>query len=75
VCILIPSDERSIGAAAVVGTTMGTALALDPKRALFMVVVPIMASGVGEGALALSAGIRRFSSSNRGRCSKRCRPQ
>ncbi|WP_284507304.1 2-hydroxycarboxylate transporter family protein [Caballeronia sp. ATUFL_M2_KS44] len=53
--IFIPVASGSI-AAAVVGTTVGTVLGLDLKHALFMVVVPIMAGGVGEGALPLSAG-------------------
>lgn len=53
--IFIPVASGSI-AAAVVGTAVGTLLGLDLKHALFMVVVPIMAGGVGEGALPLSAG-------------------
>jgi malate:Na+ symporter len=53
--IFIPVASGSI-AAAVVGTCVGAALGLDIRHALFMVVVPIMAGGVGEGALPLSAG-------------------
>lgn len=53
--IFIPVASGSV-AAAVVGTAVGTVLGLDLKHALFMVVVPIMAGGVGEGALPLSAG-------------------
>ncbi|SAK74169.1 citrate carrier protein [Caballeronia hypogeia] len=53
--IFIPVASGSV-AAAVVGTAVGTVLGLDMKHALFMVVVPIMAGGVGEGALPLSAG-------------------
>jgi malate:Na+ symporter len=53
--IFIPVMSGSI-AAACVGTAVGTLLGLDAKHALFMVVVPIMAGGVGEGALPLSAG-------------------
>jgi malate:Na+ symporter len=53
--IFIPVAAGSI-AAACVGTAVGTLLGLDLKHALFMVVVPIMAGGVGEGALPLSAG-------------------
>jgi malate:Na+ symporter len=53
--IFIPVASGSI-AAALVGTCVGTLLGLDAKHALFMVVVPIMAGGVGEGALPLSAG-------------------
>jgi Na+/citrate or Na+/malate symporter len=32
------------------------AASLDPKRAFFLIVVPIMAGGVGEGAIPLSIG-------------------
>ncbi|AUT68791.1 2-hydroxycarboxylate transporter family protein [Paraburkholderia hospita] len=53
--IFIPVAAGSV-AAALVGTAVGTALGLDTRHALFMVVVPIMAGGVGEGALPLSAG-------------------
>ncbi|WP_277183078.1 2-hydroxycarboxylate transporter family protein [Caballeronia sp. BR00000012568055] len=53
--IFIPVMSGSI-AAACVGTGVGVLLGLDAKHALFMVVVPIMAGGVGEGALPLSAG-------------------
>ncbi|MBN3751512.1 2-hydroxycarboxylate transporter family protein [Paraburkholderia sp. Tr-20389] len=53
--IFVPVAVGSI-AAACVGTAVGTLLGLDIRHALFMVVVPIMAGGVGEGALPLSAG-------------------
>ncbi|BFG73978.1 citrate/malate transporter CimH [Paraburkholderia terrae] len=53
--IFIPVAAGSV-AAALVGTAVGTVLGLDARHALFMVVVPIMAGGVGEGALPLSAG-------------------
>ncbi|MEM5365317.1 2-hydroxycarboxylate transporter family protein [Paraburkholderia azotifigens] len=53
--IFVPVAAGSI-AAACVGTAVGTLLGLDVRHALFMVVVPIMAGGVGEGALPLSAG-------------------
>lgn len=53
--IFVPVAAGSL-AAALVGTAVGTALGLDARHALFMVVVPIMAGGVGEGALPLSAG-------------------
>jgi malate:Na+ symporter len=53
--IFVPVAAGSV-AAALVGTAVGTALGLDLKHALFLVVVPIMAGGVGEGALPLSAG-------------------
>jgi CCS family citrate carrier protein len=53
--IFIPVAVGSV-AAACVGTGVGVALGMDFRHALFMVVVPIMAGGVGEGALPLSAG-------------------
>jgi len=53
--IFIPLLSGSV-VAALVGTGVGTALGMDFKHALFFVVVPIMAGGVGEGALPLSAG-------------------
>lgn len=43
-------------AAAIVGVGVGTLLGMDPRHTFFFVVVPIMAGGVGEGALPLSAG-------------------
>ncbi len=42
--------------AAVVGTAVGTALGLGTYHSFFFVVVPIMAGGVGEGAIPLSIG-------------------
>ncbi|MDP4002110.1 2-hydroxycarboxylate transporter family protein [Methylobacterium sp. NEAU K] len=42
--------------AAFVGTLVGTALGLGPYKAFFFIVVPIMAGGVGEGAIPLSIG-------------------
>jgi len=42
--------------AALVGTLVGTALGLGCKHTLFFIVVPIMAGGVGEGAIPLSIG-------------------
>jgi CCS family citrate carrier protein len=53
--IFVPMAIGSI-LAALVGTLVGTALGLGMKHTLFYVVVPIMAGGVGEGALPLSAG-------------------
>lgn len=53
--IFIPVASGSF-VAALVGTGVGSALGMAPKHALFFVVVPIMAGGVGEGALPLSAG-------------------
>ncbi|MGO4377448.1 2-hydroxycarboxylate transporter family protein [Pseudoduganella sp. RAF19] len=42
--------------AALVGTAVGMALGLGWKHTLFFIVVPIMAGGVGEGAIPLSIG-------------------
>ncbi|VVD59237.1 Citrate/malate transporter [Pandoraea iniqua] len=53
--IFIPLASGSF-VAAIVGTSVGTALGLEAKQAFFYIVVPIMAGGVGEGALPLSAG-------------------
>lgn len=43
-------------AAAAVGIGVGTALGLGLKNTAFMIVVPVMAGGVGEGAIPLSIG-------------------
>ena len=45
----------------VVGCTVGTALGLGFTHTLFKIVVPIMAGGVGEGAVPLSVGYAQFS--------------
>ncbi|MES2113963.1 MAG: 2-hydroxycarboxylate transporter family protein [Pseudomonadota bacterium] len=42
--------------AAIIGTLVGTALGLGWQHTLFFIVVPIMAGGVGEGAIPLSIG-------------------
>ena len=41
---------------AIVGTTVGTLLGLGTFNTLFFIVLPIMAGGVGEGAIPLSIG-------------------
>ena len=53
--IFIPLAAGTV-AAAVVGTTVGTLLGLGTYHTFFFVVVPIMAGGVGEGAIPLSMG-------------------
>lgn len=53
--IFIPLGIGSIAAAAV-GTLVGTLLGLGAFHTFFFVVVPIMAGGVGEGAIPLSIG-------------------
>ena len=53
--VFIPLTVGSI-VAAIVGTLVGTALGLGSYHTFFYVVVPIMAGGVGEGAIPLSIG-------------------
>jgi malate:Na+ symporter len=53
--IFVPLGAGSI-AAMLVGTGVGTLLGLGAKQAFFYVVIPIMAGGVGEGAIPLSIG-------------------
>jgi CCS family citrate carrier protein len=53
--IFAPIVVGSIAAAAV-GISLGTALGLGLRHTAFMIVVPVMAGGVGEGAIPLSIG-------------------
>jgi CCS family citrate carrier protein len=53
--IFVPLALGSI-AAMIVGTAVGTALGLGTHHTFFFIVVPIMAGGVGEGAIPLSVG-------------------
>lgn len=53
--IALPTALGSILAAAV-GTGVGTLLGLGARKTFFFVVIPVMAGGVGEGAIPLSAG-------------------
>ena len=53
--IFVPLGVGSIAAGAV-GTLVGTLLGLGPYKTFFFIVVPIMAGGVGEGAIPLSIG-------------------
>jgi len=53
--IFVPLAIGSITAGAV-GTLVGTALGLGASHTFFYIVVPIMAGGVGEGAIPLSIG-------------------
>ncbi len=53
--IFAPIVAGSVAAAAV-GIGLGTALGLGLKHTAFMIVVPVMAGGVGEGAIPLSIG-------------------
>jgi CCS family citrate carrier protein len=53
--IFVPLAIGSVVAAAV-GTAVGTLLGLGPYHTFFYLVAPIMAGGVGEGAIPLSIG-------------------
>jgi malate:Na+ symporter len=53
--IVVPLAAGSI-AAGLVGVAVGTVLGLGARHTLFFLVVPIMAGGVGEGAIPLSTG-------------------
>lgn len=53
--IFVPLAAGSV-AAACVGTLIGTLLGLGAYHTFFFLVVPIMAGGVGEGAIPLSIG-------------------
>jgi malate:Na+ symporter len=53
--IFVPLALGSV-AAGIVGTLVGTALGLGARHTFFYVVVPIMAGGIGEGAIPLSVG-------------------
>jgi malate:Na+ symporter len=52
--IFVPLAVGSI-AAGIVGTLVGTLLGMGASHTFFFVVIPIMAGGVGEGAIPLSA--------------------
>lgn len=58
--IFVPLITGSAVASAV-GCGVGTALGLGFHHTLFKIVVPIMAGGVGEGAIPLSVGYAHFS--------------
>ena len=53
--IFVPLAIGSLAAMAV-GTLVGTLLGLGAQHTFFFIVVPIMAGGVGEGAIPLSVG-------------------
>ena len=53
--IFIPLGLGTI-VAAIVGTVVGTLLGIGTYKTFFFIVVPIMAGGVGEGAIPLSVG-------------------
>lgn len=57
--IFAPLALGSIVAAGV-GMAVGLAFGLEPKHTFFFLIVPIMAGGVGEGAIPLSVGYSQF---------------
>ena len=63
--ILVPILAGSV-AAALVGCAVGTALGLGLQKTAFGIVLPIMAGGVGEGAIPLSVGYAAISGTNQG---------
>ncbi|MFJ9558433.1 2-hydroxycarboxylate transporter family protein [Streptomyces fuscichromogenes] len=60
--------------ALVVGTAVGTATGLGWKHTVFFVVVPIMAGGVGEGAIPLTIGYAAILSVSQGELLARVLP-
>lgn len=53
--LFVPMLAGSV-AALLAGTAVGTALGLGARHTLLMIVIPVMAGGVGEGAIPLSVG-------------------
>jgi CCS family citrate carrier protein len=53
--LFIPMAAGSV-AGLLVGTAVGTCLGLGARHTLLMIVIPVMAGGVGEGAIPLSVG-------------------
>lgn len=53
--LFVPMAVASL-AALLVGTAVGTVLGLGARHTLLMIVIPVMAGGVGEGAIPLSVG-------------------
>jgi len=64
--IFVPLASGSI-VAATVGTLVGTALGMGARHTFFFTVVPIMAGGVGEGAIPLLYRLRANPASEPGR--------
>jgi malate:Na+ symporter len=63
--IFIPLGVGSI-VAGLVGTLTGTLLGIGWQKTLFYIVVPIMAGGVGEGAIPLSIGYAEVTGESQG---------
>jgi CCS family citrate carrier protein len=63
--IFVPLASGTI-AAAIVGTLVGMALGMGARQTFFFTVVPIMAGGVGEGAIPLSVGYSQIMHQDQG---------
>lgn len=63
--IFVPLAAGSL-AALLVGTAVGTALGLGARHTLLFIVIPIMAGGIGEGAIPLSIGYADVLHQNQG---------
>lgn len=63
--IFVPLAAGSLAALAV-GTAVGAALGLGVRHTLLFIVIPIMAGGVGEGAIPLSVGYADILQQNQG---------
>ncbi len=63
--VFVPLGAGSV-VAIVVGVAVGWLLGLGAWRSLFFVVIPIMAGGVGEGAIPLSVGYAEILGQNQG---------
>src|SRR5205807_7969489 len=63
--IVVPLAAGSV-AAIIVGVGVGCLVGLGVRRSLFFVVIPVMAGGVGEGAIPLSAGYSEILGQNQG---------
>src|SRR5205814_665296 len=63
--IFAPIVAGSIAAAAV-GIGLGTAFGLGLNHTVFMIVLPVMAGGVGEGAIPLSIGYSTLGGGSQG---------
>ncbi len=63
--ILVPIATGSVAAAAV-GGAVGTAMGMGFKHTMFMIIVPVLGGGVGEGAIPLSIGYAALSGGAQG---------
>jgi malate:Na+ symporter len=63
--IMVPIVAGTL-VALVVGTLVGTTLGIPLEKTLFMIIIPVMAGGVGEGAIPLSIGYSTLSGASEG---------